>query len=169
MRYSRSAMYHKKGKWAIKNRATGQKDEGAKVIEKTFGKKNPSKRIVDQSPKFYPTEDVRRPLASSRRIQHPTRLRKGITPGTVLILLSGKHAGKRVVFIRQLASGLLLISGKISDPSVPFTTLPFSISSYLLWLIKLIVRTLQAQWSPRSTSEPSFRYCYLHQGRYLWS
>jgi large subunit ribosomal protein L6e len=68
--------------------------------------------------KFYPGEDVSAPKVSRKNVAAP-KIRSSITPGTVLILLSGRFRGKRVVFLKQLESGLLLVSGPHKVNGVP--------------------------------------------------
>jgi len=76
------------------------------------------KETVTAQPKFYEADDA--PHALPRKShRNPTRLRQSIQPGTVLILLAGKFRGKRVVFLKQLPSGLLLVTGPYKVNGVP--------------------------------------------------
>lgn len=69
--------------------------------------------------KFYAADDVQTPFRTSRSKKHPTVLRSSITPGAVLIILAGRFRGKRVVYLKQLASGLLLVTGPYKVNGVP--------------------------------------------------
>jgi len=83
----------------------------------------PSKKTKARSnhiiSKWYKADDgvkhfVRRQAATGKKI-----FKTKLAPGTVLILLAGRFRGKRVVMLKQLASGLLLVTGPHKVNGVP--------------------------------------------------
>lgn len=116
-RFSRTRMYHKKAIYKFLGKKTPKKVKPKKplTIEKQIGgDKNGEKRIVllKKRRANYPTAD-RVTVHHAKKCFHEHRryLRPTLIPGTVCILLAGPHKGKRVIFLKQLKSGLLLITG----------------------------------------------------------
>jgi len=120
-RWGRSISFTKRGKWAKK------KNEWKPVLKKKIEKtpkvkpfnKGETRTIKKKLPRFFSADDVRKPIPSRKHHHRPTRLRSSIRPGTVLILLAGRFRGKRVVFLKQLTSGLLLVTGPYKINGVP--------------------------------------------------
>jgi len=90
------------------------------MVKKTIGgSKNGGSREVaaTKAPKYYPADDV--VVVPKRKPTGVAKLRKSISPGSVLILLAGRFRGKRVVCLKQLPSGLLLVTGPYAVNGVP--------------------------------------------------
>jgi large subunit ribosomal protein L6e len=74
--------------------------------------------VVGAVGKYYPSDDVitaKGPIP----VRNAPKVRASIVPGTVLILLAGRFRGKRVVCLKALTSGLLLVSGPYCCNGVP--------------------------------------------------
>merc|ERR1712206_49188 len=72
-----------------------------------------------KSPRYYPADDIQRPKHSRAKKHNAPKIRGSFTPGTVCILLSGRFRGKRVVCLKRLESGLLLVTGPYKVNGVP--------------------------------------------------
>ena len=97
---------------------------GKKVLKKRAAKAKFSfkyegpKKVAGVTGKYYPAEDVvlQKGVAPKR---NAPKLRSSISEGSVVILLAGRFRGKRVVVLKQLTSGLLLVSGPYAVNGVP--------------------------------------------------
>jgi len=85
------------------------------TIEKPLGKGTVN---VYKGSKWYPTERTSRKIGRKRTFSE-TKLRKSLVPGTILISVQGKFAGKRVVLLGSLPSGMLVVSGPFKLNGVP--------------------------------------------------
>ena len=79
----------------------------------------PQRKLRNNDKTWYPAEDEKQPLKRRRNQPKPSTGRKSIQPGSVVILLSGAHRGRRVVVLKTLPSGNLLVTGPYAINGVP--------------------------------------------------
>ena len=68
---------------------------------------------------WYPVSDLKTHFKRKCKIPKKTHISAELVPGQVLILLSGRFRGRRVVFLKKLESGLLLVTGPYKYNGVP--------------------------------------------------
>ncbi|EEA20439.1 60S ribosomal protein L6 [Talaromyces marneffei ATCC 18224] len=68
--------------------------------------------------KWYPVDDETAPKKVRKTIR-PAKPRESLQPGTILILLAGRFRGKRVVLLKHLPQGVLLVTGPFKINGVP--------------------------------------------------
>ncbi|KAL0267351.1 UNVERIFIED_CONTAM: hypothetical protein PYX00_009644 [Menopon gallinae] len=124
-RFSKSKMFHKKAKYRFlkKKHPKVMKPKKPTHIEKPIGgEKNGGKRLVlvKKRRSFYPTaQRINRHQSKKTFKQHKRYTRKSLKPGKILVLLAGIHKGKRVVLLKVLKSGLLLVTGPFKINGCP--------------------------------------------------
>ncbi|ELW65738.1 60S ribosomal protein L6 [Tupaia chinensis] len=109
---------------AMKADASGKVKKSDPKAKNKKGKPHCSRNpvLVRGIGRYYPTEAVPQKLLSNNKkpfSQRVRKLRASITPGTVPIILTERHRGKRVIFLKQLSSGLLLVTGPLVRNRVP--------------------------------------------------
>ena len=68
---------------------------------------------------WYPISNIKGHFKRQCKIPKKTHISAELTPGQVVILLSGRFRGRRVVFLKKLESGLLLVTGPYKYNGVP--------------------------------------------------
>merc|ERR1711988_1251005 len=124
-RFGKSATYHKKAIYKFTKKVT-KKPAAAKkqvfVEKKIGGAKNGGTRMVrvKKLANDYPTADAPAKGTSVNFFsKHKRTVRDSLTAGTVAIVLAGVHKGKRVVVLKQLETGLLLVTGPFKLNGTP--------------------------------------------------
>merc|ERR1711902_187489 len=88
----------------------GAKNGGTRMV--------PSKKLPTAND--FPTTD--KPVVKKTRkcfSNHARNVRPSLKPGTIAILVAGVHKGKRVVVLKALSSGLLLVTGPFKVNGCP--------------------------------------------------
>ena len=124
-RFGKSATYHKKAIYKFVKKVAKKPAAEKKQIfveKKVGGAKNGGTRMVrvKKLANDYPTV-APAPKGTSVNFfsKHKRAVRASLSAGTVAIVLAGVHKGKRVVVLKQLETGLLLVTGPFKLNGTP--------------------------------------------------
>ena len=88
-----------------------------KEARKKFAEENKGLKVKKN---WYPVSDLKAHFKRKCKVPKPTHISAPLVPGQVVILLSGRFRGRRVVFLKKLEeSGLLLVTGPYKYNGVP--------------------------------------------------
>jgi len=124
-RFGKSATYHKKAIYKFTKKTVAKKAAEKKPVfveKKIGGAKNGGTRMVrvNKLTNDLPTTDAAAPGTSVNFFsKHKRTVRPSLVPGVIAILLAGVHKGKRVVVLKQLETGLLLVTGPFKLNGTP--------------------------------------------------
>ncbi|XP_058824998.1 large ribosomal subunit protein eL6 [Topomyia yanbarensis] len=116
-RFSKGKQLQRKKMFALKSlkKVRVEKPKVAiTIVKKIGGAKNGGERkvLVKKNKSYLPTKRIVRKRTGKRCFRnHKRNTRGALKKGKVLILLAGRHKGKRVVLLKVLKSGLLLVNG----------------------------------------------------------
>ena len=88
-------------------------------VEKKVGcaRNGGTSKVTTNKPKFdYPTY-LKNGVKTSKNLfsKQKRSLRPSLSAGVIAIVLAGVHKGKKVIVLKQLGTGLLLVSGKTTS------------------------------------------------------
>ena len=90
--------------------------EKRKEARKKNAEENKSLKVKKN---WYPVSDLKGHFIRKCKVPKASHIAAPLTPGQVVIILSGRFRGRRVVFLKKLESNLLLVTGPYKYNGVP--------------------------------------------------